>query len=134
MTYLYHLVPASAWTECKACSSPYFPPTYRHDGFIHLTKEAELLLPVANHFYKNDPGTYLVLKLDSTKLKAEVKFEPAAPVGDKQTTNFADKTEGDKTEEQLFPHLYGTIDFDAVESELAVHRATDGAFLSIEGL
>lgn len=36
--------------------------------------------------------------------------------------------------EQLFPHLYGTIDFKSVVRELAVTRGADGAFLEIQGL
>lgn len=37
-------------------------------------------------------------------------------------------------EQQLFPHLYGTIDFPAVTRELAVARGPDGTFLSIQGV
>lgn len=54
--YLYHLVPADQWTTVREERQPYFPPSYDHDGFIHLTKKPELLLPVANHFYKDVPG------------------------------------------------------------------------------
>lgn len=58
MDCLYHLVPLAAWEACKAASKPYYPPTYDADGFIHLTKAAELLLPVANHFYTDVPGMF----------------------------------------------------------------------------
>ncbi len=34
----------------------------------------------------------------------------------------------------LFPHCYGTIDFESVVAELAVERDADGTFLSIHGL
>lgn len=54
--HLYHLVPQSKWQECKKAGKQYLPPTYAQDGFIHLTKEPELLLPVANHFYKGEQG------------------------------------------------------------------------------
>lgn len=47
--YIYHLVEESRWKEAGA--EGYLPRTYEADGFIHATKEAELLLPVANHFY-----------------------------------------------------------------------------------
>jgi hypothetical protein len=43
------------------------------DGFIHLTKEPQLLLGVANHFYTQVPGTFLVLAIDSTKLSSKVR-------------------------------------------------------------
>lgn len=62
-----------AWTcpfnhtiDCPQCTGPL------QDGFIHLTKEAELLLGVANHFYKPVPGDFLVLAIDSSKLTSKV--------------------------------------------------------------
>ena len=54
--YLYHLVPAEQWQACKQQHKAYYPPTYEQDGFIHLTKEPHLLLPVANHFYRDQKG------------------------------------------------------------------------------
>lgn len=56
----------------------------------------------------------------------QVKYEPAAPVGDKASEGLDAET--------LFPHLYGTIDFGSVVQELPVTRAADGSFLSIQGL
>eukprot|EP00123_Amoebidium_parasiticum_P008094 comp18570_c0_seq1/m.20069 comp18570_c0_seq1/g.20069 ORF comp18570_c0_seq1/g.20069 comp18570_c0_seq1/m.20069 type:complete len:128 (-) comp18570_c0_seq1:327-710(-) len=121
---LYHLVPLSTWSECKATGKEYYPATYAKDGFIHLTKEPRFLLSVANNFYKDVKGDHVVVRLDATKLKAEVKFEPAAPVGDKATSHSG----------ILFPHLYGTINYDAVVDELQVERADDGTYLDIKGL
>lgn len=123
---LYHLVQKELWQEAKGAGKPYYPPTYEADGFIHLTKEADLLLGVANHFYKQVPGDFLVLAIDSKQLSSKVVFEPAAPVG--TTEALAAK------EQQLFPHLFGTIDFAAVTAELLVNRSEDGTFLSIQGL
>jgi len=51
---------------------PTLPPTPIQDGFIHLTKEADLLLGVANHFYKQVPGDFLVLAIDSKQLSSKV--------------------------------------------------------------
>eukprot|EP00879_Flechtneria_rotunda_P024787 GHRR01026300.1.p1 GENE.GHRR01026300.1~~GHRR01026300.1.p1 ORF type:complete len:147 (+),score=24.36 GHRR01026300.1:97-537(+) len=121
---LYHLVQKSLWESCKAGGKSYYPPTYEADGFIHLTKEAPLLLSIANHFYQSVSGDFIVLALDSSKLTSEVKFEAAAAVGN---------TEAPETQ-QLFPHLYGTINSDAVTQELPVQRSGDKTFLSIAGL
>lgn len=123
---LYHLVQQGLWQECKAEGRPYVPPTYEADGFIHLTKEPHLLLPVANHFYTGVPGEFLVLELDSRLLKAKVVFEPAAPVGN--TPAKSDQAA------QLFPHLYGGLDLGSVVRELTVARGEGGAFTAIEGL
>jgi len=51
----------------------YFPPTYAQDGFTHLTAEPALLMDVANHFYKQEPGEWIVLKLEAAKLTSEVR-------------------------------------------------------------
>ena len=42
------------------------------DGFTHLTKDPQLLLGVANHFYTAIPGAFLVLVLDPSKLTSKV--------------------------------------------------------------
>ncbi|KAL4419496.1 hypothetical protein ABPG77_002282 [Micractinium sp. CCAP 211/92] len=90
---LFHMVPAAAWTACLE---------YQQDGFIHLTADPALLLPVANHFYTSSRGDWLVLVLDAGKLTAEVKFEPAAPVGDRSSSGLLSKGqhEEDGSQEQ----------------------------------
>lgn len=60
----------------------------------------------------------------------QVKWEPAAPVGNTASAGLTGKGE----DEPLFPHLYGTIDFDSVVAELPVERRSDGTFLYIAGL
>ena len=89
--HLYHLADKAQWEECKASQTAYYPPTYDQDGFIHLTAEPGLLLDVANQFYKAAPGDWLVLKLDSAKLKSEVGggvslgFQECVPQGQTAT-------------------------------------------------
>ena len=131
MSVLYHLAPAPAWRACREAGEAFFPESYGLDGFIHLTEKAELLLPVANHFYRGDTRAWLLLVLDAGKLKAEVKMEPAADVGTTKTTAFEPGAET----VPLFPHLYGTIDYGAVAQEVEVQRdAATGEFLAFPGL
>jgi uncharacterized protein (DUF952 family) len=59
----------------------------------------------------------------------QVKFEPAAPVGDRPSHGLVPAEAA-----PLFPHLYGAIDFAAVSKELPVERAADGTFLSVAGM
>jgi len=81
-------------------------------------------LPVpGNHFYRETPGDWLVLRIDPAKLSAAVKLERAAPVGDKEA-HTAD-------EEKKFPHLYGPLNLDAVVEEAAMDRTSSGKFLGI---
>ncbi|KAG2483635.1 hypothetical protein HYH03_017513 [Edaphochlamys debaryana] len=127
---LFHMVQESLWTAAKASGKPYFPPTYEQDGFIHLTADARFLLGIGNHFYKSVPGNWLLLCLDPARLTAKVAFEPAAPVG----STSSDGLTAEKEDAPLFPHLYGTIDYEAVRSELAIERDDSGAFLAIPSL
>jgi hypothetical protein len=60
------------------------PPLYvprAQDGFIHLTKEPSLLLTVANHFYRDVPGDWVVLCIDSSKLTSKAGAAAAAASG-----------------------------------------------------
>ncbi|KAL4538353.1 hypothetical protein Ndes2526B_g03338 [Nannochloris sp. 'desiccata'] len=128
--YMFHMCSADTWTSLKQSSTPYYPPTYEADGFIHLTADPSLLLQVGNHFYKGDPGKWTLLVIDSSKLTSEVKFEPAAPVGERPSHGLTSR----KTDEPLFPHLYGTIDFESIIEELDIKRGDDGTFLSINDI
>lgn len=51
-SHIYHLVEKARWKA--ATNEGYLPPTYAQDGFVHATREMNLLLPVANHFYTGD--------------------------------------------------------------------------------
>ena len=87
---------------------------------------------MANHFYTDIPGDFLVIELDTRLLTTEVKYEPAAPVGDKATKGKYAQTPEDAP---LFPHLYGGIPKSGsclVGLPLPVARdASTGQFLSI---
>ncbi len=41
---------------------------------------------------------------------------------------------GPGEEPEVFPHLYGGINLDAIQSELSVERDASGKFVSIAGL
>jgi len=135
---LFHLVPTDAWNALSS-GDTYFPATYDSDGFTHLTANPALLLEVANHFYTDIPGDFVVLELDTRLLAADnagaVKYEPAAPVGDKNTKAEGYVAAAKDESAPLFPHLYGGIPkggSSVVGAPLVVDRdAGTGAFLSI---
>lgn len=143
---LYHLAPAARWAAVAAeGGEDYKPETYDVDGFTHLTADPSLLLTVGNSFYKESKGDWLLLDLDVSKLgPREVKYEPAAPVGETQPSEELKKKQkgGDGGEgggdgegaETLFPHLYGGIPKSSVVRERKVVRGEDGTFLGIEGM
>jgi hypothetical protein len=119
-TVYYHLLPAAELAAARS-SGEHRPASYAADGFVHLSDRAETLVDTANHFYTGVKGEWYVLTLDASKLRAEVKLEPAAPVGAIASPEAAG----------LFPHLYGAINMDAVTSIDSMDRTPSGKFLGI---
>lgn len=75
--------------------------------------------------------------LDSSKLTAEVKYEPAAPVGNTSSGGLlggAQQLAEEQPQAPLFPHLYGALDLAAVVRRVPMQRAADGSFTGIAGL
>uniref|UniRef100_A0A7S2Y1U0 DUF952 domain-containing protein n=1 Tax=Fibrocapsa japonica TaxID=94617 RepID=A0A7S2Y1U0_9STRA len=125
MVLIYHLAEAELWDSSCKSNTPYFPPTYEMDGFIHATKELKTLNGIANHFYKDSLKDYILLEIDTDKLEVEVKFEAPADVGHKSSDG-VDTTE-------LFPHIFGPLhNGPAIARVLPVIREEDGSFANFE--
>ena len=118
----FHMLPAAELAAARACGE-HRPAAYAADGFVHLGSNAETLVDTGNHFYQSVPGEWYVLTIDAAKLRAEVKIEPAAPVGSVASPEAAAGL--------LFPHLYGPLNMDAVTSIDAFDRTPSGKFLGI---
>ncbi len=106
----YHLVPSPVWERAKSAAW-YQPEAFEADGFIHCTNGIDQLVEVANMFYVSDPREFRVLILDVGRIDPEVRYDD---------------------EGRLFPHVYGQLNTSAVLGELAVSRAEDGSFVSID--
>lgn len=104
----YHLSPEDVW-ESQKNNSTYLPEPFEQDGFIHTTNGTEKLLWVANEFYTEDERAYTVLVLDVSKLTSPLRYDDDG---------------------EVFPHIYGPLNTDAVIGELQVQRADDGRFVS----
>jgi uncharacterized protein (DUF952 family) len=91
---IYHITSRTSWLDA-AKSSAYTADSLATQGFIHCSK-AEQVVRVANTWYTSQRGLVL-LEIDETRLKSEVRWEPGT----------------DKVEE-LFPHIYGSLNVDAV--------------------
>jgi uncharacterized protein (DUF952 family) len=119
----------NALRECFDAKRLYYPPTYSQDGFIHATAVPAMLLVVANHFYQDSKGEWVCLEINPHLLGARVKYEAAAPVGNKASM----KNESDENA-PLFPHIYGGLPKVAITKMFKIIRNEDGQFLSIDGL
>ena len=119
MSTIFHLAPAERWHDWPA-GQPYLPAEYSGDGFVHCTAEYDLMLQVANRFYRVAPGDFVMLVIDPARLSAPLRWEaPAHPSG----------ATGPNAAGPLFPHIYGPIDRAAVIEVRPVRRAESGEFL-----
>jgi uncharacterized protein (DUF952 family) len=115
---IYHLVTESEF-RAQVKGNAYTPARFDQDGFIHCTGEPDTLLAVANDYFASVEEPILVLVIETIKLTAEVRFEPPAPVAGGGTSHLE--------EAQLFPHIYGLLNLDAV-TEIGVLRKSKGAY------
>jgi len=99
MDFIYHLALAKDWELAQASPSQEYTistlgSTLEDEGFIHCSF-AEQVPRIAGFIYKGVPDVVL-LTIDQSKLKPPVKLE-----------NLDGGTE-------LFPHIYGPLNLDAV--------------------
>lgn len=107
MRLTYHATP-KAHFDALDPTEPYLPADYETDGFIHCTDGAEALSIVLTTYYKDEPGDWVVLYLDADRITSPVHYDDPA---------------------QIFPHVYGPINRDAIVAVKDVGRAADGTFL-----
>lgn len=116
MNVIYHLAPADRWRAWPP-GAPYVPAEYDADGFVHCTAGADLMLQVANRFYRHVPGAWVLLVIDPARLTAPLRWERPAP---------------DDGLAPLFPHIYGPIDAAAIVEVRPVQRSDDGTFTAMQ--
>lgn len=109
MAIIYHMLPAAIW-DAQPTDRPYVSDTLESEGFTHCTGTPDLLPVVANRFYRDLPGSFLLLCINEDRVQPEVKWEPA--------------------DGHLFPHIYGPLNRDAIHRVIDFPRAEDGTFLS----
>ena len=97
----------------------YAPSSLRDEGFIHCSTIAQVI-DTANRFYRGQDDLILLF-IDESRLKAELKYE--APTKDR----------GESSGE-LFPHLYGELNVDAVVRIVELPCEVDGSFQLPDGL
>lgn len=107
MRLTHHATPR-AYFEALDPSEPYLPVDFETDGFVHCTDGAEALSTVLTTYYRDEPGDWVVLYLDAERITSTVRYDDPA---------------------NLYPHVYGPINRDAIIAVKEIDRAADGTFL-----
>ncbi len=105
---LYHIISQADWATAKTAGS-YEPPSLRTEGFIHLSKQSQVLGAASRYYAGRDD--LLLLVIDPKRLEK-------APIWE----NTLGGTE-------LFPHLYDRLNLAAVVRVERLEREENGAFL-----
>jgi len=108
MSMIYHITSHSTAVAAQKVGE-YRTESLNKEGFIHFS-QLHQLLGVANSFYGGQ-SDLVILVVDSSRLKAELRYEPPAHPG---TLSEAPGEISLLDIDQLFPHLFGPLNFDAV--------------------
>ena len=111
-----HITTWSAWQQAQAAGE-YRTASLDKEGFIHFSRLHQVL-GVANAFYRGQTDL-VILGVDVARLKAELREE--APVHPSALENAP-------SAENLFPHLYGPLNLDAVAVVYDFLPEADGSF------
>ncbi|MBE9189582.1 DUF952 domain-containing protein [Gloeocapsopsis crepidinum LEGE 06123] len=106
MNLILHITQRNQWENAQQ-SQIYCGDTLESEGFIHCSTPQQVV-EVANSLFKHQQGLVL-LCIDSDKVSAEIRYEGSQ-------------------EDKLFPHIYGTLNLNAVIQVLNFQPKEDGTF------
>jgi uncharacterized protein (DUF952 family) len=112
MALIYHITTQAAWQTAQQ-QGTYSDPSLAAQGFIHLS-DLDQVTRVANAIFVGQSGLAL-LEVETEQLEAPLKYEPP------DTKIPAAHYTG-----ELFPHLYGALNLDAVTRSINFAPSTDG--------
>jgi uncharacterized protein (DUF952 family) len=107
MHTILHITQRPAWGTAKNLGT-YHGNTLATEGFIHCSTLAQVI-GSANRFFKSQ-SDLVILLIDVDRVKAEIRYEGADP------TN-------------LFPHIYGELNIDAVVQVIDLETDPNGFFV-----
>ncbi len=106
MNTILHITQRQQWDTAKLIGS-YRADSLDNEGFIHCSRLTQIV-KVANRFFKHQKDLVLLF-IDSEKVQAEIR-EEEAEIG------------------ELFPHIYGELNIDAVYQVIDFAAGEDGFF------
>ena len=110
MPIIFHIAQREAWArrEEQSAAGFYRPEKFPIEGFIHCSTRDQVI-KVANIRFRGQTGMVL-LCIDTNKVTAEIRYE---------------NLEGGQ---ELFPHIYGELNTDAVVQVAEFEPGVDGYF------
>jgi uncharacterized protein (DUF952 family) len=109
--YIVHLCTRQAWENALA-GGEYRADSLEFEGFIHCSRPDQIL-EVANRYYRQ-VSDLVLLWIDPEKVTQNIRLEKA-----------------EAETQDVFPHVYGPINLDAIISVSAFPIHQDGYFRSI---
>ena len=103
-----HATPRTEWAAAQK-QGRYTADSLAGDGFIHCSTEKQILR-VANTIFAGQHGLVLLV-IDPARLTSELRWEPGVDLAS-----------------ELFPHIYGSLNLEAVVGVLDFEPDTDGRF------
>jgi uncharacterized protein (DUF952 family) len=107
MKAILHITTREEWETAKNIGS-YRSDSLATEGFIHCSTVAQVI-GSANRFFKGKQDL-VILSIDPTLVTAEIRSEGEDP-------------------NNLFPHIYGALNIDAVIRSIDLDAAPDGTFI-----
>ena len=117
MSIILHMTPRADWETAQIVGYQ-TAESLTTQGFIHCSTAAQVV-KVANKHYRNQSAPLVLLCIDTDKLTSAYKFEP--PINPKTG-------EYEATADEEYPHIYGTINLDAVIKVVDFPAGADGLF------
>lgn len=110
---LLHLISLDDWVRRRSWE-PLRSATLATEGFAHCTVGDDLMLRVANQFYRALENEFVVLSIERTRLTSPLRWE--RPKASEAMAHVA------------FPHVYGPIDVRSIVAIRNLLRSDDGTF------
>lgn len=105
MDFIYHITSKISWKNAQD-QGQYTADSVDTEGFMHCSTQAQLVR-TANRFFQNQTGL-IILCIEPERVKSSIKYEPA--------------------EHDLFPHIYGSLNIDAVTQIIDLIPSANGLF------
>ena len=112
MRLAYHRTPKK-YFESQDPSRPYVPEPFTREGFIHTTEGREAVSITLTKYYKSSTERWVVLYIDQDRVRSPIRYDDAA---------------------EVFPHIYGPLNRDAIVAVKDIRRASDGTFMKPDAL